>query len=61
MRRDDRSISDDAQIEADIFPVIPRVSGYVKEIRVKDNQFVHKGDTLIIMDARDLQIKLMEA
>ena len=53
--------TDDAQVEADISPVIPRVSGYVKEIRVKDNQVVHKGDTLIIMDARDLQIKLMEA
>ncbi|MEO6820388.1 MAG: HlyD family secretion protein, partial [Ginsengibacter sp.] len=32
--------TDDAQVEADIFPVIPRVSGYVKEIRVKDNQYV---------------------
>ena len=53
--------TDDAQVEADIFPVIPRISGYVAEIRVKDNQFVHKGDTLIIMDARDLKIKLMEA
>jgi membrane fusion protein (multidrug efflux system) len=53
--------TDDAQIEADIIPVIPRVTGYVKEVRVKDNQFVHKGDTLIIIDDRDLQIKLMEA
>lgn len=53
--------TDDAQIEADIIPVIPRVSGYVKEIRVKDNQFVHKGDTLIIIDDRDLKMKLMEA
>ncbi len=53
--------TDDAQIEADIISVIPRVSGYVKEIRVKDNQFVHKGDTLIVIDDRDLKIKLMEA
>jgi len=53
--------TDDAQIEADIIPVIPRVTGYVKEVRVKDNQFVHKGDTLIIIDDRDLRIKLMEA
>ncbi len=53
--------TDDAQIEADIFPVIPRVSGYAKEIRVKDNQMVHKGDTLIVIDDRDLKIKLMEA
>jgi membrane fusion protein (multidrug efflux system) len=53
--------TDDAQIEADIIPVIPRVSGYVKEIRVNDNQFVHKGDTLIVIDDRDLKMKLLEA
>jgi len=53
--------TDDAQIEADIIPVIPRVSGYVKQIRVNDNQFVHKGDTLIVIDDRDLKMKLLEA
>lgn len=53
--------TDDAQIEADILPVIPRVSGYVKEIRVKDNQLVKAGDTLIVIDDRDLKLKLMEA
>lgn len=53
--------TDDAQIEADIIPVIPRVSGYVKEVRVKDNQQVHKGDTLIIIDDRDYKIALMQA
>lgn len=53
--------TDDAQIEADILPVIPRVSGYVSEVRVTDNQMVQKGDTLIVIDDRDLQIKLKEA
>ena len=53
--------TDDAQIEADILPVIPRVSGYVKEVRVSDNQLVNAGDTLIVIDDRDLQIKLKEA
>jgi membrane fusion protein (multidrug efflux system) len=53
--------TDDAQIEADIIPVIPRVSGYVNEVRVKDNQMVHKGDTLIILDDRDYQIQLKQA
>ena len=53
--------TDDAQIEADILPVIPRVSGYVKEIRVKDNQLVNAGDTLIVIDDRDLKLKVMEA
>lgn len=53
--------TDDAQVEANISPVIPRVSGYVKEIRVKDNQRVKKGDTLLILDDRDLRMKLEQA
>lgn len=53
--------TDDAQIEANISPVIPRVGGYVKEVRVKDNQFVKKGDTLLILDDRDLALKVQQA
>ena len=53
--------TDDAQVQADISPVIPRVSGYVKEVRVKDNQFVHKGDTLLVLDDRDLKIRVDQA
>lgn len=53
--------TDDAQVEANISPVIPRVAGYVSEVRVKDNQKVKKGDTLVILDDRDLRIKLEQA
>ncbi|HMK05565.1 MAG TPA: HlyD family secretion protein [Ferruginibacter sp.] len=53
--------TDDAQVEAGISPVIPRVSGYLKEVRVKDNQQVKKGDTLLILDDRDLRLKLEQA
>ncbi|HEY6954616.1 MAG TPA: HlyD family secretion protein [Flavisolibacter sp.] len=53
--------TDDAQISADITPVIPRVSGYIKEIKVNDNQYVKKGDTLVVIDDRDFVIKLQEA
>lgn len=53
--------TDDAQVSADINLIIPRISGYVAEIRVKDNQQVKKGDTLVILDNRDYQIKLEEA
>lgn len=53
--------TDDAQIEANISPVIPRVAGYVKEVRVKDNQYVKKGDTLLILDDRDLTLKVLQA
>jgi Multidrug resistance efflux pump len=53
--------TDDAQVEASISPVIPRVSGYIAEVRVADNQQVKKGDTLLILDDRDLRIKLEQA
>ncbi|GEO07991.1 HlyD family secretion protein [Segetibacter aerophilus] len=53
--------TDDAQVESNISPVIPRVSGYVDEVRVKDNQRVHKGDTLLILDQRDLKLKIEQA
>lgn len=52
--------TDDAQIECDISPVIPRISGYVAEVRVKDNQKVKKGDTLIIMDNRQETIQVAQ-
>jgi len=53
--------TDDAQISADIVPVIPHVSGYVTEVPVHDNQQVKKGDTLMVLDDRDYKIKLDEA
>src|ERR1700749_1723972 len=53
--------TDDAQVESLISPVIPRVGGYVKEVRVKDNQMVKKGDTLIILDDRDLALRVQQA
>lgn len=53
--------TDDAQVEANISPVIPRVAGYVKEVRVKDNQFVKNGDTLVVLDDRDLALKVEQA
>ena len=53
--------TDDAQVSANISPVIPRISGYVTAVKVKDNQQVKKGDTLLILDDRDLRLKLEEA
>jgi membrane fusion protein (multidrug efflux system) len=53
--------TDDAQVEANINPVIPKIPGYVTEVRVKDNQRVKKGDTLLLLDDRDLKIRLEQA
>lgn len=53
--------TDDAQVEANINPVIPKISDFVTEVRVKDNQRVKKDDTLLILDDRDLKIKVDQA
>ncbi|HTG34786.1 MAG TPA: HlyD family secretion protein [Thermoanaerobaculia bacterium] len=50
--------TDDAQIDGNINPVLPRVSGYVQEVLVKDNQVVHPGDVLVRIDPADLQAKV---
>src|ERR1700743_3705090 len=54
-------VTDNAQIDADISPVVARVGGYVKEIRFVDNQYVHAGDTLVVLDDRDYQVRLQQA
>jgi len=53
--------TDDAQIEAKMNPIAPRVSGYIEKVFVVDNQKVKKGDTLFIIDDRDYQIRLKQA
>ena len=53
--------TDDAQVEANISPVIPRVSGFVTKVLVTDNQRVKKGDTILVLDDRDLRIKVEQA
>lgn len=53
--------TDDAQIEKNMNPIIPRVSGYVSKVYIKDNDFVKKGDTLFTIDKKDYQLKIDEA
>ncbi|WP_188051498.1 HlyD family secretion protein [Flavobacterium sp. GP15] len=53
--------TDDAQIEKNMNPIIPRVSGYVNKVYIKDNDFVKKGDTLFTIDKKDYQLKIAEA
>jgi membrane fusion protein, multidrug efflux system len=50
--------TDDAQIDGHINPILPRVSGYVEEVLVKENQTVKAGDRLVRIDTRDLQAKM---
>ena len=40
----------DARVQADVVTLAPDVSGFVDELRVKDNQFVRRGDVLFVLD-----------
>jgi multidrug resistance efflux pump len=40
----------DARVQADVVSIAPDVAGFVDEVRVKDDQFVHKGDILVVLD-----------
>ena len=45
--------TDDAAVEGDVYPIIPRVAGPVMKVYVEDNQVVKKGDTLVTIDKAD--------
>ncbi len=45
--------TDDAFIDAHVYQVSARVSGYVKQVNVDDNQMVKKGDLLVLLDRSD--------
>lgn len=53
--------TDDAQVDADINPVVARVGGYVNQIFFEDNQLVKKGDTLLTIDDREFKLKAEQA
>lgn len=51
--------TDNAMVHRDLTPVNARVQGYIKEIRFNEFQYVHKGDTLVILE--DAELALQEA
>ena len=50
--------TNDAQIEQYVTPIMSRITGYVEEVRYEENQFVHQGDTLVVIDNREYKSKL---
>ena len=57
----DWECTDDAQVEQYISPIHVKVPGYIREIRFKEHQYVHKGDTLLVIDDREYAIALQQA
>jgi len=52
--------TDNAQVEAQISPVLPRVAGYVKSIVVNDYDSVQTGQLLVELDDEELQTQLAQ-
>jgi membrane fusion protein (multidrug efflux system) len=50
-----------SQVESFINPINIRVSAYIKEIRFVEHQYVKKGDTLLVLDDREIQTQLGQA
>jgi membrane fusion protein (multidrug efflux system) len=53
--------TDDAYLQADSMTVAPKVSGYVAEVYVGDNQTVSAGQPLVRLDSRQYQAVLEQA
>jgi membrane fusion protein (multidrug efflux system) len=52
--------TDDAQVEGQITPVLPRVSGYIKKLYIRDYDSVKAGALVAEIDDADLQLQLKE-
>src|SRR5215468_12330938 len=53
--------TDDAQIDGHIHAVSARISGYVSQVLVVDQQIVKAGDPLVVIDQRDYEVAVARA
>jgi membrane fusion protein (multidrug efflux system) len=53
--------TNDAYVGGDVTVIGPKVSGYITELAVTDNQKVHAGDLLLKIDDRDYRAALAKA
>jgi membrane fusion protein (multidrug efflux system) len=53
--------TDNAQVDGHITPVAPKVQAFVARVLVEENQAVRAGDTLVVLDDRDLRVRLTQA
>jgi membrane fusion protein, multidrug efflux system len=50
--------TDDAQVDVHLYPVSARISGYIQQVNVDDNQWVDAGSALVEIDPTDYQVAL---
>jgi membrane fusion protein, multidrug efflux system len=53
--------TDDAYVQSDMSLISPKVEGYIKKVKVTDNQEVADGAVLFVIDDRDFKAKVAQA
>lgn len=53
--------TDDAYVDGHVFTITPRVSGYLTNLYVTDNEYVHKGQPLLALDPTPYEVALAQA
>lgn len=53
--------TDNAQIRKNIVPINSRVQGFIDRVCFDDFQFVHKGDTLVVIESSEYELKMEQA
>jgi len=53
--------TDDAYVQSDVSLISPKVEGYIKKVKVADNQEVVEGAVLFVIDDRDFKAKVAQA
>ncbi|MGF6934223.1 membrane fusion protein (multidrug efflux system) [Paraburkholderia sp. UCT70] len=53
--------TDDAYVGGDVTVMAPKVNGFVTDVLVHDNEFVHANQVLVRLDARDYDARLAQA
>jgi multidrug resistance efflux pump len=48
----------DGRVRVHVASVAPQISGQIRNLRVVDNQFVHKGDILYVIEPFDFEVAL---
>lgn len=54
-------ITNDAMVDQYIAPINIRIPGYIRKVRFTEHQYVHAGDTLLLLDDREYHIKMKDA
>ena len=56
-----RQSTDDAYVQSDVSVISPKIEGYLKKVKVVDNQQVGEGAVLFVIDDRDFRAKVAQA